>query len=70
MMPDWIGDPMAGVGPEATQVFGRNAHTAVIRRRRAHADTRRLSNRVNAQTLSPIRPRCPFLNLMLDGIFR
>ena len=24
-MPDWIGDQMAGVGPEATRVFGRNA---------------------------------------------
>jgi hypothetical protein len=22
-MPDWIGDQMAGVGPEATRVFGR-----------------------------------------------
>jgi hypothetical protein len=29
-MPDWIGDQMAGVGPEATRVFGRNAQTAVI----------------------------------------
>jgi hypothetical protein len=25
MMPDWVGDQMAGVGPEATRVFGRNA---------------------------------------------
>src|ERR1700689_2080738 len=24
-MPDWIGDQIAGVGPEATRVFGRNA---------------------------------------------
>ena len=30
MMPDWIGDQLAGVGPEATQVFGRNAQTAAI----------------------------------------
>jgi hypothetical protein len=27
-MPDWIGDQMAGVGPEATRVFGRNAQEA------------------------------------------
>jgi hypothetical protein len=31
-MPDWIGDQMAGVGPEATRVFGRNAQTPAIRR--------------------------------------
>ena len=24
-MPNWIGDQMAGVGPEATPIFGRNA---------------------------------------------
>jgi hypothetical protein len=29
-MPDWIGDQMAGVGPEATRVFDRNAQIAVI----------------------------------------
>jgi hypothetical protein len=29
-MPDWIGDQMAGVGPEATRVFGRNAQIAAI----------------------------------------
>ena len=32
-MRHWIGDQMAGVGPEATRVFGRNAQIAVIRRR-------------------------------------
>src|ERR1700733_7054684 len=32
-MPDWIGDQMAGVGPEAMRVFGRNAQTAAIPRR-------------------------------------
>jgi hypothetical protein len=32
-MPDWIGDQMAGVRPEATRVFGRNAQTPVIHRR-------------------------------------
>ena len=31
-MPDWIGDQMAGVGPEATRVFGRNAQIPVVRR--------------------------------------
>jgi hypothetical protein len=30
-MPDWIGDQIAGVGPEATRVFGRNAQIPVIR---------------------------------------
>jgi hypothetical protein len=29
-MPDWIGDQMAGVGPEATRVFGRNVQTPVV----------------------------------------
>ena len=29
-MTDWIGDQMAGVGPEATRVFGRNAQIAAI----------------------------------------
>jgi hypothetical protein len=29
-MPDWIGDQMAGVGPEAMRVLGRNAQEAVI----------------------------------------
>ena len=29
-MPDWIGDQMAEVGPEATRVFGRNAQRADI----------------------------------------
>jgi hypothetical protein len=33
-MPDWIGDQMAGVGPEATRVFDRNAQIAVIPRPR------------------------------------
>ena len=33
-MTDWIGDQMAGVGPEATRVFGRNAQIAAIPRRR------------------------------------
>jgi hypothetical protein len=32
-MPDWIGDQMAGVGPEAMRVFGRNAQIAAIPRR-------------------------------------
>jgi hypothetical protein len=27
-MPDWIGDQMAGAGPEATRVLGRNAQIA------------------------------------------
>jgi hypothetical protein len=30
-MPDWIGDQMAGVGPEAMRVFGRNPQIVVIR---------------------------------------
>jgi hypothetical protein len=30
-MPDWIGDRWAGVGPEATRVFGRNAQIPVVR---------------------------------------
>jgi hypothetical protein len=30
-MPDWIGDQMPGVRPEATRVFGRNAQIAAIR---------------------------------------
>jgi hypothetical protein len=29
-MPDWIGDQMAGFGPEATRVFGRNAQIPAI----------------------------------------
>jgi hypothetical protein len=33
-MPDWIGDQRAGVGPEATWVFGRNAQIAVVSGRR------------------------------------
>ena len=28
-MPDWIGEQMAEVGPEATRVFGRNAQIAL-----------------------------------------
>ena len=31
-MPEWIGDQMAGVGPEATRVFDRNAQIPAIRR--------------------------------------
>jgi hypothetical protein len=31
-MPDSIGDQMAGVGPEATRVFGRNAQADIPRR--------------------------------------
>ena len=34
-MPDWIDDQMAGAGPEATLVFGRNAQIAAIAEGRA-----------------------------------
>ena len=33
-MTDWIGDQMAGVGPEATRVFGRNAQIPAMSGRR------------------------------------
>jgi hypothetical protein len=42
-MPDWIGNQMAGVRPEATRVFGRNAQTAVIERR-ANVSNRHLAS--------------------------
>jgi hypothetical protein len=34
VLPDWIGDQIAGIGPEATRVFGRNAQIAAIQRTR------------------------------------
>ena len=42
-MPDWIGDQMAGVRPEATRVFGRNAQIAVIRRGHPEGAGRKLA---------------------------
>ena len=40
-MPDWIGDQTAGVEPEATRVFGRNAQIAAIRQGLGEIDPKR-----------------------------
>ena len=40
LTPDWTGDQMAGVGPEATRAFGRNAQRAVIPRQNVALDMR------------------------------
>ena len=40
-MPDWTSDQMAGVRPEATRVFGRNAQIAAIRQGLGEIDPKR-----------------------------
>jgi hypothetical protein len=41
-MPDWTSDQMAGVRPEATRVFGRNAQIAAIRQGLGEIDPKRM----------------------------
>jgi hypothetical protein len=40
VLPDWIGDQIAGIGPEATRVFGRNAQIAAVPDRTANRSIR------------------------------
>jgi hypothetical protein len=47
-MPDWIGDQMAGVRPEATPVFDRNAQIADVPRRSGKAVKSTLCSRTES----------------------